>query len=55
MTTDSHERRAVRHTLACLLARVDGRSPVEYLDDHGARRRQRAAALKLMADTAGHD
>ncbi len=48
----SHERRAVRHTLACLLARVDGRSPVEYLDDH-ERPRQRAAALKQMADTPG--
>ena len=26
------EARAVRHTLACLLARVVGRSPLEYLD-----------------------
>jgi 5-methylthioribose kinase len=26
------EERAVRHTLACLLARVAGRSPLEYLD-----------------------
>jgi 5-methylthioribose kinase len=41
------ESRAVRHTLACLLARVDGRSPLEYLDER-ARRRQRAAALALM-------
>ncbi|MBW8770159.1 MAG: phosphotransferase [Gemmatimonadetes bacterium] len=41
------ESRAVRHTLACLLARVDGRSPLEYLDE-GARRRQRAAAVALM-------
>jgi aminoglycoside phosphotransferase (APT) family kinase protein len=38
---------AVRHTIACLLARVVGRSPLEYLD--GAQRnRQRAAALALI-------
>lgn len=45
----SHEARAVRHTLACLLARVDGRSPLEYLDA-SERERQRGAVLKLMAD-----
>ncbi len=38
----------VSHTLACLLARVAGRSPLEYLDD-AARERQRSAALALMA------
>lgn len=27
------EERAVRHTLGCLLARVRGRSPLEYMDD----------------------
>ena len=42
------EARAVRHTLGCLLARVDGRSPLEYLDAD-ERRRQRAAVLELMA------
>jgi aminoglycoside phosphotransferase (APT) family kinase protein len=42
------EARAVRHTLGCLLARVDGRSPLEYLDAD-ERRRQRAAVLRLMA------
>ena len=42
------EARAVRHTLACLLARVDGRSPLEYLS--GAERtRQRAIVLSLIA------
>jgi aminoglycoside phosphotransferase (APT) family kinase protein len=41
------EARAVRHTLACLLARVDGRSPLEYLDEP-ARQRQRRMALALM-------
>jgi 5-methylthioribose kinase len=41
------EPRAVRHTLACLLARVDGRSPLEYLNAP-ERERQRAAALALM-------
>ncbi len=41
------EARAVRHTLACLLARVDGRSPLEYLTAE-QRDRQRDAVLRLM-------
>ena len=46
---NSHEfeRRVVQHTLACLLARVDGRSPLEYLTD-SQRQRQRTIALNLM-------
>jgi aminoglycoside phosphotransferase (APT) family kinase protein len=44
---DGLERRAVRHTLACLQARVAGRSPLEYLDDM-LRIRQREAVLPLM-------
>ena len=40
--------RAVRHTLGCLLARVDGRSPLEYLDAD-ERQRQRGAVVRLMA------
>jgi len=39
----------VRHTLGCLLARVAGRSQLEYLDDD-ERRRQRNAVTTLMAD-----
>lgn len=46
---DGLEGRAARHTLGCLLARVAGRSPLEYLDA-AARGRQRAATLALMAD-----
>lgn len=46
------EARAVRHTLGCLLARVAGRSPLEYLSD-AARARQRAAVVALMADPPG--
>jgi 5-methylthioribose kinase len=42
------EARAARHTLGCLLARIDGRSPLEYLND-SERSRQRAAVLGLMA------
>lgn len=42
------EPRAVRATLGCLLARVDGRSPLEYLSE-SERERQRAAAMSLMA------
>jgi aminoglycoside phosphotransferase (APT) family kinase protein len=41
------EGRAVRHTLACLLARVAGRSPLEYLDV-AERERQREAVVALM-------
>jgi tRNA A-37 threonylcarbamoyl transferase component Bud32 len=44
---DGLETRAVRHTLACLLARVAGRSPLEYLDQP-ARSRQRQAVLALL-------
>jgi thiamine kinase-like enzyme len=41
------EARTVRHTLACLLARVDGRSPLEYLTNV-ERQRQREIVLSLM-------
>ncbi|MGC9947821.1 MAG: phosphotransferase [Bryobacteraceae bacterium] len=41
------EARAVRHTLACLLARTVGRSPLEYLDA-AERHRQRDAVLRIM-------
>lgn len=46
---DSVEQRAVRNTLACLLARIDGRSPLEYLTEE-ERARQRRAVLDLMTD-----
>jgi fructosamine-3-kinase len=45
------EARIVRHTLACLLARVDGRSPLEYLTST-ERDRQREIVLSLMRDPA---
>lgn len=38
---------AVRHTLACLLARVSGRSTLEYFDE-SERERQRRAVAKLL-------
>jgi len=41
------ERRAVRHTLGCLLARVAGRSPLEYLTV-AQRERQRRSVLRLL-------
>ncbi len=41
------EERAVRHTLGCLLARVAGRSPLEYLDE-GELAHQREAVLALL-------
>lgn len=45
--SDGLEERAVRHTLACLLARVAGRSPLDYLtaDQKTAQRR---AVLELI-------
>ena len=39
----------VRHTLACLLARVMGRSPLEYLTAR-ERRRQVEVTLACMED-----
>ncbi len=42
------EPRAVRHTLGCLLARVIGRSPLEYLNAD-ERVRQRKAVISLIA------
>ncbi|MCW8130449.1 MAG: phosphotransferase [Planctomycetota bacterium] len=42
------EARAARHALGCLLARVDGRSPLEYLTEP-ERAKQRAVVLDLMA------
>ena len=41
---------AVRQTLGCLLARVAGRSTLEYLDVAG-RERQRAVAVALVRET----
>jgi 5-methylthioribose kinase len=41
------ESRAVNNTIACLLARTSGRSPLEYLSDQ-ERRKQKAVALHLI-------
>jgi len=49
---DDLEPWAVRHTLACLLARVAGRSPLEYLGDE-ERARQRNAVTRLMQRPPG--
>lgn len=46
------EPRAARQTLGCLLARVDGRSPLEYLTEP-ERERQRRAVLSLMRAPPG--
>jgi len=42
------EPRVVRHTLGCLLARVAGRSPLEYLDER-ERAQQQRAVLSLLS------
>ena len=41
------EQRAIRHTVACMLARVDGKSPLEYLSDD-ERLAQRQLCLEFM-------
>ena len=46
------EGRAVRHTLGCLLARVGGRSPLEYLGGVECGR-QSDAAVRLMRNGVG--
>lgn len=50
LVTKEDERRAARHLTACILARVAGRSPVDYLTP-AERERQKNAALALIADT----
>lgn len=45
------ERRAAAHTLGCLLARVAGRSQLEYLSPQ-ERSRQRGACIRLMGEPA---
>ena len=47
--TASLEPYAVRHTLGCLLARVAGRSPLEYLSDE-EKRKQKRVVSGLMSD-----
>jgi 5-methylthioribose kinase len=43
--------RANRHTAACCLARVDGKSPVEYLDAEGQTLARAFARLALEVDS----
>jgi 5-methylthioribose kinase len=50
IVSDNSQDQAIRHMLGCLLARVAGRSPLEYLDA-SARARQQSAALSLMSET----
>ena len=45
--------RAVRHTLGCMLARVAGRSPLEYLTD-AERQRQRELIVAMMNERVEH-
>lgn len=45
---DQLEAWTIRHTLACLLARVAGRSPLEYLDE-AEREQQREAVIALIS------
>src|SRR5262249_15987222 len=47
--------RAVRHTAACCLARIDGKSPVEYLDVQGQARARSFARSALEASPVTWD
>ncbi len=51
---DARDDRGVRHALGCLLARVVGRSPLEYLSP-SERDRQRAAVVGLLRPTPDLD
>jgi hypothetical protein len=44
------EAATARHLGLLLLARVDGKSPVEYLTDEGTRERVRRTAKRLIDD-----
>ena len=46
---DGLEARSVKHTLACLLARVAGRSPLEYLNS-AERAHQRGVVVQLIGE-----
>jgi aminoglycoside phosphotransferase (APT) family kinase protein len=45
------EARCVRHTIGCLLARVGGRSPLEYLSDVEREHQQTAAIAQIQSPT----
>ena len=47
----SMENRAVRHTLACLLARVAGRSQLEYFNDEERSRQRNVVVALLVSET----
>ena len=44
------ERRGVRHLGVCLLARIDGTSPVDYLPEEEKRERVRRLARSILLD-----
>jgi 5-methylthioribose kinase len=48
-------RRVIRHTAACSLARVDGKSPVEYLDEDGRATARAFARESLRTEPATWD
>ena len=50
----SFERNTVRHLSFLLLARVDGKSPAEYISDESTRERVRRCALGLIAESPAH-
>jgi aminoglycoside phosphotransferase (APT) family kinase protein len=50
-----HEERAAHHAVGCLLARVDGRSPLEYLDEEERARQRRAGVALARRPPAGVD
>ena len=49
---DAMRRYAAKHTLACMLARVAGRSPLEYLDAAERERQKRIVLALIKQDIA---
>lgn len=47
------ERMTVRHLGGLMLARIDGKSPVEYLRDEATKKRVRQVAKRLLLETPG--
>jgi aminoglycoside phosphotransferase (APT) family kinase protein len=51
--TVDFESMTVRHLGGLMLARMDGKSPVEYINDAGVKSRVRRTAIQLMAERPG--
>jgi 5-methylthioribose kinase len=53
-TVEDLQRRGIGHCAVCLLARIDGTSPVEYLPEEGKRTRVRRLGRRMLGDRPRH-